>query len=528
MTSVAMSDASEGALRGAATPWRAAWLLAAVPGLLVALWPLGMAGDYMNHLARNFIEARLWFDPVLQRYYTVSAEIIPDLAMDMLVPWLSYAAGIYAAGALATWIAIVLPPLAGLLVARALHGRVGWIALLGFLALFNQNVQWGFVNFNLSTGLALVGFAFWIGGAATWRRACAFALFGVFLALCHALGFLLFGYLVLLWEIGSRATAGTPPLRAFLRRLLTMDVVAMLPGLLVILFATGGSEQLPQAGAIRFAVGQKIDSLWSGAAFFNPSLAMLVTVALAGLYWIGLRRGVLRMDPRMVWVCSGLFLLIVAIPTTVLGIWGLHFRYQAALLILTAASVSVEPGSRRLASGVTAVATALLAAVCVNGAIHMARIDGMARANRALTAQVTPGARILSARAEDTNPLMTFHAAAIAVIERSAYVPNLFTNTSPVGVTPGMRAFHMPQAWPLLASDLAASASLEPPESGNGFWSPDYYFGWPRHWDYVFYFRSRPDQALDLPFLCEAGAAPYAVLYRISSGGCASAPRSAS
>ncbi|MEP9387074.1 hypothetical protein [Mesorhizobium sp. KR9-304] len=523
MNSVSLSDAHRGAaaLRAFVTPWRMAWLLAALAGALVSFWPLGMAGDYMNHLARNHIEARLWFDPILHENYTVSFEIIPDLAMDMIVPWLSYATGIYAAGAFMIWAAFVLPPIAGLLIARTLHGRVSWVALLGFLAMFNQNMQWGFVNFAVSTGLALIGFALWIRSGPSWRRTFAFAPFGVLLALGHALGFLLLGYLVLLWEIASYAAGQRGSPADFLRQLATKDAAAMVPGLLVVLIATGGAEQLPQAGVINFALGQKIDSLWSGAAFFSPSLAKLVTIVLVCVFWLGLRRGVLAMEPRMVWVCGGLLALIVALPTTVLGIWGLQFRYQAVLIILAAASVRVAPGHDRLARQVAVAATLLLAAVYANGAFQMARIDGFARANRDLLAGVSEGARVLSAGHEEADPLLAFHAAAIAVIERSAYVPNLFTNTSPVGVRPEMRAFHMPQAWPLLEAQLAASASLEPPGSANGYWSPEYYYGWPRHWDYVVYFRSTPEQSLSHPFLCRQAEVPGAVLYRISRDGCA-------
>ena len=165
-------------------------------------------------------------------------------------------------------------------------------------------------------------------------------------------------------------------------------------------------------------------------------------------------------------------------------------------------------------------AALLLAAIYANGALQMSRIDGFARANRDLLAGVADGARVLSASHEEADPLLAFHAAAIAVIERSAYVPNLFTNTSPVGVRPEMRAFHMPQAWPLLEAQLAASAELEPPQPANGYWSPDYYYGWPRHWDYVVYFRSAPEQSLSLPFLCRQAESPGAVLYRISTDGC--------
>ncbi|HEY6632254.1 MAG TPA: hypothetical protein VIZ90_12445 [Rhizobiaceae bacterium] len=522
MTSLDFSDSNPeaGVSRAYFTPWRVAWLLAAVTGALIFTWPLGTAGDYMNHLARNYIEARVWFDPALQKNYMVSFAVIPDLAMDMVVPWLSYFTGIYAAGAVMAWMAFVLPPLAGLMVAQTLHGRVSWAALLGFLAMFNQNMQWGFVNCAVASGLALVGFAFWIQNPPTWRRTLVFAPFGVVLVFGHALGFLLFGYLVLLWEVASYASGKRGSASAFLRQVVTKDAAAMLPGLLVIALASGGGEQLPQIGVLEFALGQKIASFWAAGAFFNPSLSKLVTLALACLFLCGLRAGFLRMEPRMAWVCLGLLVLIIAMPTTILGIWGLQFRYQPALVILAAASIRISPGHERLARQAAVAATGLLAAVYVNGALQLSRIDAVARSSRDVLAHVPEGARILPARAEGSDPLLTFHAASVAVIDRSAYVPNLFTNTSPVGVRPEMLAQHMPQAQPLFEEKLAASAQNELPPASNGYWSHAYHYGWPDHWDYVVFFRSAPEQRLSLPSLCLEAEAPSAMLYRISRTGC--------
>ena len=167
-----------------------------------------------------------------------------------------------------------------------------------------------------------------------------------------------------------------------------------------------------------------------------------------------------------------------------------------------------------------ATAAALLAAVYINAALQISRIDRFAHANRELLAAVPEGARILPARDEQADSMLTLHATNIAVIERSAFVPNLFTNTSPVGVRPEMRRLHMPQSWPLLAEELAASASLELPETDNGYWSKGYYYGWPRHWDYVLYFRAEPDQSLSSPFLCQAAETASAVLYKVSSSQC--------
>lgn len=509
------------AYRAHVIPWQLAVLLMALVGLFVSLWPLGLAGDYMNHLARNHIEARIWFDASLRENYTISFAVIPDLAMDIVVPWLAQLTGVYAAGAVMMGAAFVLPPFAGLLIAQTLHGRVSWIALLGFLAVFNENMQWGFVNFVVSTGLALVGFAFWIRCSPSWRRSFIFLPFGVFLAFSHALGFLLFGYLILLWEIGCFAAGQRGSLACFLRQLTTKDAVAMLPGLAVLAMATQGAQELTHAGVVDFSLLPKIDALWAGANFFDPWLARLVTLSLICVFWLGLRRGILEIEPRMKWVCAGLLALILAMPTSVFGIWGLHFRYPAVLIILAAASVKVRPGGGRIAKQAAAGAASLLAVVAyINGALHMARIDGFADSYRNLLTGLPEGARVLPARHEQTDPLLTLHAAGMAVIESSAFVPNLFTNTSPVSVRPQMRALHMPQAWPLLEEELADAAGLELPPSRNGYWSPYYHYGWPRFWDYVLYFRVGPHQSLDLPFLCREAESARAILYRISDSEC--------
>ena len=80
-------DKGPAALRGFLAPWHVGLSFTALMGLLVVLWPLGLTSDYLNHLARNYIEAQIWFDAVLQQHYAISFDVIPDLTMDMIVPW---------------------------------------------------------------------------------------------------------------------------------------------------------------------------------------------------------------------------------------------------------------------------------------------------------------------------------------------------------------------------------------------------------------------------------------------------------
>lgn len=515
------SNARSAPISDILTPGRIAAIVVMLMAVIVALWPLGLTSDYFNHLARNHIEAQVWFDANLQDYYAVSIAIIPDLTMDMIVPWLSHLTGIYAAGAVTVWIAFVLPPLAGLLIARNLYGQIPWVALAAFFVMFNENMQWGFVNFVASTGLALFGFALWMRSEPSWRRAFLFAPWGAFLVLNHALAFLLFGYLVLLWEIACFVHGQRGTRWGFLRQLAMKDAIAMAPGVILVVLAMGGSSELTHVGVTSFAILPKLQSLWSAVSFFNSSLARIVSVVLVGALCIGLNRGILHMESRMVWVCSGMLILVVAMPTSILGIWGLQYRYPGILIILVVCSIRFDPDATGRAGRLAAIATgALLFTLLANGALQMSRIDNQARMLRDVIAGLPQGARLLPARHESADLSYALHSAGLAVIDRSAFVPNLFTNTSPVDVSPAMRDLHMPQAWPLLEGQLRESMRADLPRSANGYWSRQYYFGWPEHWDYVLYFRSDAAQSLTLEPLCLIDERPLFALYRVADHGC--------
>ena len=65
------------------------WLLALLvvtPVFLVAVPPLA---DYVNHLARMRVISVQGIDPNLSAFYKIDWQLIPNLAMDLIVPVLS-------------------------------------------------------------------------------------------------------------------------------------------------------------------------------------------------------------------------------------------------------------------------------------------------------------------------------------------------------------------------------------------------------------------------------------------------------
>src|SRR5271169_3074379 len=68
-----------------------------IPVLTHRLPPLS---DYVNHLARMHVIDAIDSDPYLSKFYEIQWQIIPNLVMDLIVPTIAHAMGVYHAGQL--------------------------------------------------------------------------------------------------------------------------------------------------------------------------------------------------------------------------------------------------------------------------------------------------------------------------------------------------------------------------------------------------------------------------------------------
>lgn len=536
---MSLSLAARGATRtGGALDrvWTAAIGFSLALAALFLAHPLGVASDYPNHLARTYIEGWLAHSQTLGAYYEVEARIIPDLAMDLVVPWLSHAIGVYPAGAVMVFLSAVLAPLAGVALSRRLHGRGGgWLALAGFLSVFSLPMEFGFVNFLVSVGLALWAFVLWTGGEPSWRRALIFIPIGMILVLAHALGFLLLGYLALLWEVGAWRAGERGDARRFLTRLAGEGALAFGPALalLAVGMATGVGEISPYPGA-PLDLGQRHVALASAFLFHSGALSIAATSAAtvfvaAGLYF-GLRGGRLALHPRMAPVCIGLALLVAVAPVHVFGVWGLHFRYGAALVVVVGAALRFE-ADRAIIRRSGVVFACVLAFKAGVGAMNVAAADAELQELRAAFRHVPAGARILPAAEPRFLTNVNIHGVNLAVIERDAYAPSLFTNTSPVAVAPPMRARHRPQALPPTPAMLLEAADKPLPAAENGQWSDAFYYCWPAGFTHVVQFKSEKAAEISHERLTAIRRARTFVLYAVENvadapgtAGCAPSP----
>ena len=188
--------------------WTALLLLCTVliaPLLLVDVPPLL---DYPNHLARMVLLA--WpDDPTLSRFAAPHWAIIPDLAIDLVVPPLLHVLPVHVAGRIVVGGIVLLQVLGAIAYSHAAFGKRSWWALAVGLIAYSETVLLGFLNFTAGIGLALLLAAAWIRWRDTrpGRTAVLAALGAIVVFFCHLMGLVFLAVMLSAFEaarVGAR------------------------------------------------------------------------------------------------------------------------------------------------------------------------------------------------------------------------------------------------------------------------------------------------------------------------------------
>lgn len=423
------------------------WWATLALAVLVLLAPLLVVDvppllDYPNHLARAYVLAFGEDDPVLSRFYAPDWAIIPNLAVDLVLPGLLRFMPVHVAGRVMLAVTLLAPLLGVVFYSRAVWGRRTYWAIASALMAYNALFLMGFMNFLIGAGLGMAAAAAWITlrehrpAAAT--AATALLALAVFFSHIYGVVFcaILIGSheLVALWR---EWRAGRPLLGRILARsapaaLAFAPVVALY--LNTALHETGGTVEWR-------ALGEKIANLAEPFMNYYTSLdratALLVFGGVAVALWLRLAAI----------AAEGAIALLACLALYWVAPWGLkgagwvdaRLPIAAGLLVFAA----VLPRLPRRAAWVvsTAVAvlfvlrTGVLAATWVQHRLDLAEL-------RETISEVPPGSRVLVATAEmpasggrwwryRSRVIATFsradeHMPALLVIERRAFWPLMY------------------------------------------------------------------------------------------------------
>jgi hypothetical protein len=461
----------------------------AAPVLLV---PIPFLTDYPNHLARMYILAWLDQDRLLALYYTTGWKIVPNLAVDALVPPLARLTGIDAAGKLFVLAVLGLTAGGTLALHRAIHHRRSAWPLVALLFLYNQIFLYGFLNYLFAVALALWAMVAWIRlrRATPWRRATVSTLFVLALFASHFVGIALYGLALLCYE--TRRWRERRPVARRLRRNLLVLVLPFVPALLLMLLSPTS--------------GYAAETLWAfwpykleGLYYLVKSYSLIgdivfAALLLAGAGW-GLWTGRLRAHPLALLYAPLAALVYLVTPMELADAALVDVRLPVAFLFFLIAMTDWQPrrpGEARLFLGAIVALLALHLAVITAQWQGYGRVladmlrsfDRIERGSRVLVAINPAGARL-------TDKTALQHLPALAAIERSAMVSSLFTH-------PGKQPLRLKREWrdiggvdgdPLVVEDLAAVDRGDPTvRSINPVGRPQrrYWGTWRRDYDYVY------------------------------------------
>lgn len=432
-----------------------AWWLATVALCAILLAPLTIVDvppllDYPNHLARAYVLASLPGDPVLARFYAPHWSVIPNLALDLIAPPLIHILPVHVVGRLMIAAALVLPAMGTIAYNTALGGR--WWALSAGLIAYNCCLLYGFLNFEISLGIALLLAATWL----RWRethpvRAIVLGMAGALLLFaCHLMGLVFFGLLIGGAELFKIAAPVLVPggrtswlATALLRRTCALAAVFAIPAVLYVLSDLrnlgGDAEFLPPGAKLRQFLtaftnyDQRLDALTALVAFALPAVCLLT------------RHG--RFPGRAAVPIVLLLIAFLAAPFAWKGTQSLDTRFAIMLaFMLFAGFVPARwpPGLRvTVAIGLVLLFAARMALLTTAWAAHRADLADL----RTVLRPIQPGKAVFVAEAGlreapaywAANPNWRLlsngirtdeHLGALALIEHRAYWPFEFDNIS--------------------------------------------------------------------------------------------------
>jgi hypothetical protein len=457
------------------------FLLVALPTICVKVPP---AADYVNHLARSYIIAFGSDDPFLSTFYTIQWKLVPNLAIDLIVPPLAHIFGIFNAGKLflLSYMALVLS--GSQVIHYALFRKFSLGPLVAALFIYNGEYRDGIVNYLFGVGLALWGVAAWIAlrrAHALVRLATSLA-FVVALFICHLGAVGLYGLGLLTFELWLFFNQGH-----FRDRQLWTDMgVFFAPFLTVpVLMASGPTVNF--VGIVHWSMSAKIYGLTQVIRSERLWVDFWIGLAMAVALGIAWRFGRVRVHP------IGWALLAVAVPVYLLmphqflSANDVDVRIPIGVLFLGIGMLQWNLPMMRMQY--TFLAVVLLFALVRVGyiaTIYLPFRNVIANLEESLQ-QVARGSRVMIAHPHDLQQEVfgLFYLPCLAMIERSSLVSIAHSHPAQqvLTVRPAFREFTggYDDDPPDIVDLLAGRLPIGSPPGKRLYWKD-----WTKHYDYLY------------------------------------------
>jgi hypothetical protein len=290
-------------------------------------------GDYPNHLARMEILSFYDHSPHLQDLYIRDRRLLPDLGMDMVVPFLRQFFSLEVSGKLFLTGLLLLYSAGTVALGAALHGRLTMRALLLWPSFYNSTLLWGLINYVSGVCLFLLWAALLIYTVSTDDRRPRLANYALLIAgavLCYLAHLTAFMMCCVTW--GMLVIRSFALQRRVAMPLLLCGISLILPiALYAQLLVTGSSVRAldPALTHLVWAWPSKLTHVAIYTRGYNWREDVLPTLLLLGAFGYCLVRARNRpWLPMALWPALGLFAVYLVLPLNAnADTWGLDARF---------------------------------------------------------------------------------------------------------------------------------------------------------------------------------------------------------
>lgn len=524
--------------------WLPVFVLAlAVTAIPVLITPMPPLLDYPNHYVRLWLlEGGADLEPLARIYRIDWHGAYTNIFIDLVAVAAKGLVPVSIVGPAMLILALLLPGIGIATLAQHVHGRVTWWHLLCVILGWSQVFLLGFVNFQISLGLALLGAAA-VGRLSHRSRTASMivsVMFGGVLLVAHPFGLLLYAGLVGGLAMGADWTSSKGSreiLRGIQRAIVACMPLVLLVGLFWLLAPHPGDHQAGPPEATQWQSPWLIGNpaiLVSPFKTYHAHADLMFVAAFAVPVVVAMLQGRLRRHGGLLLSATVLAVASLFMPSHYLGTGFIDIRLP--LMLWTTLAVALLPdiaaiGSRAVMATIMAMVVLFARAEGI-GRIWLHRRSDLVAMDRVL-ARIPAGATVLPLVQTLDHEHMRdlplgravggqvdfWHLATLAILERHAFVPTLFANPGKqvVQVLPPYRLISVPEG------ALASVDRLGQPANAIDSHEYPYLAAW-RCFDYILVTNADVANAAGaMPIMPEISLVEdggFARLYAIRHGGC--------
>lgn len=503
------------------------FFLVTVCPLLLFKYPILV--DYPNHLATFYIQANIDSDLWLKENYTVKWDSIkPYILIEVLGGWLVKNIDVFIAGKIIILLGFLLTISGVLLIRRNLTGTFDLWSATALVFLYNHILFWGFLNYYVGSGLALISMGAWIRlrDISFIRQLLLFSAISTLLYFIHLFALGVYVIFVASYELGiyvysrdkfSFATC----VKAFSQFLLPFILFVTWWSSLKI--SAGGS-----GGGLSYFFGDystKFTALLSFASFdFSKSslyliVFMLISILTARIIY---PRGLSIYDNLKIPLLT-FFIFAMIAPASVLGVIMLDARISYIIIFLLISSIKFDESEKDALNIKKYLILMAFVSLCLKTYLISDTWRKVGRQYEEFSDAlrfVSQGSKVITVQEKSSELKDAFdyefyrHMTALSVIKRSVFWPNIFTYLTPIYPTANTKSIDSPSSPQLSIAALEDKNFKNGDRIGDGFIV--YWENWLQDFDYLISIRFENLSTIDIKNLKMKYRGTFFDIYQIN------------